>query len=88
MIHMSFFLFIIFFVEVFWFNFFSINYDLVNDILSIFFLKELLFTGYFLFANFLLSALGTKRLASEEFINDLDNKRLNAGIFNNNFLVI
>ncbi|XP_043713272.1 uncharacterized RNA-binding protein C17H9.04c-like [Telopea speciosissima] len=29
---------------------------------------------------------GTKRLASEEFVNEWDNKRLNAGAINNNFL--
>lgn len=32
-------------------------------------------------------ALGTKRLASEEFINDWDNKRLNAGEMSNHSLV-
>lgn len=31
-------------------------------------------------------ALGTKRLASEEFVNDWDNKRLNAGDINSQFL--
>ncbi|XP_077219549.1 zinc finger (Ran-binding) family protein isoform X2 [Tasmannia lanceolata] len=32
------------------------------------------------------AALGTKRLASEEFVNEWDNKRLNAGAVHNHFL--